>query len=209
MDSYAKRSMPLCMSSLYEELHRASHLKYDGRFQLQGFLKGIGFTLKDSLVYWRQAFSKKFTPRDFESKYAYSIRHYYGKVGKCYDRPPLGCEKIITKLPPPGVGQFHGCPFKYWGESALKSHFHARGFRSDDVERIMNFVDKEDYRASCKQYFEATHEGVTIQSLLDETDTDGGVTPSEHHPNLYFEASEIFWGHKFEKQRRSGEDDAW
>lgn len=51
VDSYAKRSMPLCMSSLYEELHRASHLKYDGRFQLQGFLKGIGFTLQDSLVY--------------------------------------------------------------------------------------------------------------------------------------------------------------
>ena len=73
----------------------------------------------------------------------------------------------------------------------------------------MNFVDKEDYRSSCKQYFEATHEGITIQSLLDETDTDGGVTPSEHHPNLYFEASEIFWGNKSEKQRGGVGDDAW
>ena len=50
VDSYAKRSMPLCMSSLYEELHRASHLKYDGRFQLQGFLME-SVTLQDSLVY--------------------------------------------------------------------------------------------------------------------------------------------------------------
>ena len=207
VDLYAKRSMPLCMSSLYEELHLASHLKYNGRFQLQGFLKGIGFTLQDSLMYWRQAFSKKFNPRDFERKYAYSIRHYYGKVGKRYDRPPLNCDKIITKLPAPGPGQFHGCPFKYWGESALRTHMQARQIRSRDMKNILNLAENKEYQASCREYFQATHEGTTIQLLLDETDTDVGITPSEHHPNLYFEASEIFFNEK--RSGDNGDDGEW
>lgn len=210
IDLYASRSMPLCMYSLFEELQRSSHLKYDGRFQLQGFLKGIGFTLQDSLKYWRQAFSRNFTPREFEKKYAYSIRHYYGKVGKRYDRPPLDCDQIITKLTQPGPGQFHGCPFKYWGESALRTHLNLRDIRRNDVNKILGKVQEKDYQASCREYFRATHEGSSIAAILEEDSTviHSGVTPSEHHPNLYFEASEIFFKSK-ELAGRGGEDEFW
>ncbi len=59
----AKSSMPLCMQNLNEALHTESHLKHGGRMQYGLFLKGIGLSLKEALVFWQTAMAKK-TPGD-------------------------------------------------------------------------------------------------------------------------------------------------
>ena len=221
LDTMASRSMPPCARHLFFELRRRCHLRYSGRVQLRGFLKGIGLSLSDSLKFWRSAFTRggKISNRDFDKKYAYSIRHNYGKEGKRFDRPPLTCEKIIHKLPEPGPSEFHGCPFKCWGEVHLRTYCASRGLRDVDTKTVLELAERSEFRKACRVFFEATHAGVPMISLLQERESDvdagrdmerPGDVPmvasedrgnnertfsklGEHHPNLYFEASEQYY----------------
>lgn len=47
---------PLCMRNLHRELRNNSHLKHYGRLQYTLFLKGIGLSLQECIVFWRKAF---------------------------------------------------------------------------------------------------------------------------------------------------------
>lgn len=47
---------PLCMRNLHRELRKDSHLKHYGRLQYTLFLKGIGLSLQECIVFWRKAF---------------------------------------------------------------------------------------------------------------------------------------------------------
>jgi DNA primase large subunit len=47
---------PLCMKNLHRELRANSHLKHFGRLQYTLFLKGIGLSLQECIVFWRKAF---------------------------------------------------------------------------------------------------------------------------------------------------------
>lgn len=105
------------MRTLHEALCNNSHMKNAGRMQYGLFLKGIGVTLEDALCYWRDAFSKKTDGSAFEKKYAYSIRHYYGKEGKRTNYTPFGCQKIISSSV--GPGEYHGCPFRHMDRDSL------------------------------------------------------------------------------------------
>lgn len=50
------KHFPLCMQNLHRELRKNSHLKHYGRLQYTLFLKGIGLSLQECIVFWRKAF---------------------------------------------------------------------------------------------------------------------------------------------------------
>lgn len=47
---------PLCMQNLHRELRKNNHLKHFGRLQYTLFLKGIGLSLQECIVFWRKSF---------------------------------------------------------------------------------------------------------------------------------------------------------
>lgn len=119
IDVIAQTAMPLCMQNLHEGLRTNNHLMHDGRQQYGLYLKGVGLSLEDALVFWQKSFSKKFTPDEFIKKYAYNIRHSYGKEGNRKDYRPQACSQIINHTAP-GKDQYHGCPYKHWNVEQLR-----------------------------------------------------------------------------------------
>jgi DNA primase large subunit len=107
LDDLSKTSMPLCMSNLHNHLKQDSHLKHSGRMQYGLFLKGIGLKLEDALAFWKYHFAKKIGGDAFDKKYAYNIRHNYGKEGKRVDYTPYSCMKIIQGAAP-SASEAHG-----------------------------------------------------------------------------------------------------
>jgi DNA primase large subunit len=95
----AKTSFPLCMRELFKHLVQGFHLKHFGRLQFGLFLKGAGFSMDDSLTFWRSIFTNRISESDFEKRYAYNIRHSYGQEGKKADYTPWPCVKIMNTKP--------------------------------------------------------------------------------------------------------------
>ena len=42
------------------------------------FVKGIGLTVDEAILFWKTEFCKKIDADKFEKGYAYNIRHMYG-----------------------------------------------------------------------------------------------------------------------------------
>ncbi len=95
------------MSTLHNTIVTVHHLKHSGRMQYGLFLKGVGLDMEDALAFWKQHFCKKMSVDDFNKKYAYNIRHNYGKEGKRKDYTPYPCAKIINGEGPK-AGEVHG-----------------------------------------------------------------------------------------------------
>ena len=104
VEGLASSSFPLCMANLQSGLKDKGHLRHGGRMQYGLFLKGVGLSLEDALVFWQAQFTKSMTADAFLKQYAYNIRHNYGKEGKRVDYTPYSCSKIISG-PPPGAGK--------------------------------------------------------------------------------------------------------
>lgn len=63
IDAHSKH-FPLCMQNLHRELRKNSHLKHYGRLQYTLFLKGIGLSLNECILFWRKSF-KMITDGEF------------------------------------------------------------------------------------------------------------------------------------------------
>lgn len=87
VDSFLQRHAPLCTKSLNDALKHDRHLKHYGRLQLGLFLKGIGLSVEQALLFWRTAFSNM-TDDKFQKEYAYNIRYNYGLEGRRVDYNP-------------------------------------------------------------------------------------------------------------------------
>ena len=70
-----------------------------------------GMELEDAVRFWESMFTKIMSHDDFNKKYAYNVRHMYGKEGARKNYTPYSCMKIIMGAAPE-VGAFHGCPYK-------------------------------------------------------------------------------------------------
>ncbi|EZA50490.1 hypothetical protein DMN91_009628 [Ooceraea biroi] len=173
LNDLSKTSYPLCMRTLHEALVTNSHLKNSGRMQYGLFLKGIGVTLEDALRFWRDAFLKKTDGVAFDKKYAYSIRHYFGKEGRQTNYTPYGCQKIISGAV--GPGEYHGCPFRHMDRDSLCQKLTSYGVFASNATEIMDLAKDGQYHLACAKYFEVTHNKPSSKPLL--------------HPNAYFAES--------------------
>lgn len=169
----SRTSFPLCMSGLQRAIVEHSHLKHAGRMQYGLFLKGIGLSLEEAMVFWQGHFTKRMTGEEFIKQYAYNIRHNYGKEGKRADYTPYSCTKIIMGTPP-GAGEFHGCPYRHWDQAGVRRALLGRGLSAPQVESVMESVSNKHYQIACRREFE--------HRMGLEDDRVG------QHPNGYFEA---------------------
>lgn len=111
IDTASENNMPLCMKNLHNHLKHEHKLKHWGRLQYGLFLKAAGMDLEDAQRFWESMFTKIMSHDDFNKKYAYNVRHMYGKEGARKNYTPYSCMKIIMGAAPE-VGGHHGCPYK-------------------------------------------------------------------------------------------------
>lgn len=132
------------MRTLHEKLRDAHHLKHMGRMQYGLFLKGIGVSLEDALIFWRSEFTRIMTDKQFDSNYAYNVRHNYGQEGKRTDYTPYSCLKIITGNV--GPGESHGCPFRHFDANNLRGTLTRQGVKRDGIEDVISLVEGGHYQ---------------------------------------------------------------
>jgi DNA primase large subunit len=183
---------PLCMSHLHGKLRADAHLKHYGRLQYTLFLKGLGLSLDDCLLFWRRSFRLMADDR-FNKEYRYNIRHAYGDVGGDANRrgrgySPYSCQKILTE-PLPGAGQSHGCPYRTFAVDNLVGLLQSMGVADWDVIKgVREDVTKQRYHVACNRVFEHVHKKelkeVKEKGLWAAEELDTIV-----HPNTYFKRS--------------------
>ena len=183
---------PLCMRNLHIQLRKNSHLKHYGRLQYTLFLKGVGLTLEDCLIFWRQAF-KLITDDVFNKEYRYNVRHVYGDVGgdairrgKGYS--PMSCQKILTEHPP-GSGEAHGCPYRHFSVDNLTTLLQQTGVRDRDVLRgVKEDVEKKKYHLACNRVFDTMHRN-EIKDVKEDGSWSSLDLDTIVHPNTFFRRS--------------------
>lgn len=183
---------PLCMRQLHMSLRKNSHLKHYGRLQYTLFLKGIGLTLEDCLIFWRQAF-KNITDDHFNKEYRYNVRHAYGEVGGDASRrgrgyTPFSCQKILTEHPP-GSGENHGCPYRHFNVDNLTSLLQTTGVTDREVLRgVKEDVEKKRFHIACNRVFDWAHKQ-DIKRVKEEGSWPASELDTIVHPNTYFKRS--------------------
>ncbi|CAO3644859.1 unnamed protein product [Cunninghamella blakesleeana] len=169
-----EKHAPLCMRHLNDALRRDKHLKHSGRLQFGLFLKAIGLSVHEALLFWRTAFVN-ITDDKFQKEYAYNIRHNYGLEGRRTSYAPYNCTKIIQGSSP-STGEYHGCPFKHSTHSSLETRLQKDQIPSKHINEILDLVRGQHYQVACTRYFEITH------PQHEKIDT-------IEHPNAYYELS--------------------
>ncbi|KAF9904093.1 hypothetical protein EC991_003068 [Linnemannia zychae] len=190
-----KVHMPLCMEHLHDELRREKHTRHGGRMQYGLFLKGIGLSLEQALIFWQMAF-EKLTPEQFNKQYAYNVRHSYGMEGKRTDYTPYSCKSIIMNNAP-GSGDHHGCPFRHSSATSLRAQLAAHNVDEFDTDDIIHKVQQRHYQIACTRYYEVTRArmvGISAENVkggLSDSATAGMIASQEviEHPNQFFEQS--------------------
>lgn len=183
---------PLCMRNLHIQLRKNSHLKHFSRLQYTLFLKGIGLSLEECLVFWRQSF-KLITDDTFNKEYRYNVRHAYGDVGGDANRrgrgyTPYSCQKLLTE-PLPGPGQNHGCPYRTYGEDNLISLLQGVGVNDREVLKgVRDDVKKQRFHIACNRVFEWSHR-TEIKKAKDDGTWGQEQQDTIVHPNVYFKRS--------------------
>jgi len=186
---------PLCMQSTMEHMKHEGHLKHGGRMHLGLFLKGIGLSLSEAIIYWRNSFTK-LSGDKFNKQYAYNVRHNYGKEGKRIDYSPYSCSKIISCSP--SNGDYHGCPFKIFDHQNLRKYLVlSKKMKSQDVEAVMELVKGSHYQLACRSFFQHQHRDIMQKKSI----TIDAVDSQWSHPNEYFDHSYMLYhGEKLKKE---------
>ncbi|KAF2863384.1 DNA primase, partial [Piedraia hortae CBS 480.64] len=180
---------PLCMRQLHMELRRNGHLKHFGRLQYTLFLKGIGLSLPECIIFWRKSF-RNLTDEKFKSEYLYNVRHAYGDVGGDANRrskgaTPYSCQKLLTEALPSG-GQSHGCPYRTHGADNLMALLQSTGVTDKSLlQAVQEDVGKQRYHIACNRVFEHTHKA-QLKRVKDQNLWPASELDTILHPNTYF-----------------------
>lgn len=156
IDALAPTHFPLCMRQLHRKFREHHHLKYDGRLQYCMFLKGLGWSVHDTLVHFRAEFVRVLAPATFDKAYAYAIRHSYGLEGGRKDYAPFDCAQIRHGAAP-RHGQYHGCPFHHWDAVHVVRELEASGVASEAAVAIAHVAAAGDAQGACQRFFDASH----------------------------------------------------
>jgi DNA primase large subunit len=172
-------SAPLCMRSSYGVLKKDHHLKHNARLQFGLFLKGIGLTLPDALVFWKSEFMKGGkTGEEFEKQYTYNFKHQYGQAGSMIKYKPYACSKVIGASP--DTSGATGCPFRNCKPADLEKTLTGMGLKKGDVTAVVGKAKERHFQVACTMVFEARHAKLGVE---------GGV----QHPNQYFNESRKYY----------------
>ncbi|ESS29921.1 DNA primase, large subunit [Toxoplasma gondii RUB] len=171
-----RSSFPPCMRRLFGAYMRDHHMRHSGRLQLWLFFKGAGMKLEENLQFNRALWQDA---QKFDREHSYTLRHIYGQEGKRADYPPLSCSKIISgggMLQTPGVGDFHGCPFKHFDKPQLQKLLTEFGLSFNQLLPVLKYKDTNEYQLACREFFMQTHPGSEGEGV-------------GNHPNHFYEAS--------------------
>jgi DNA primase large subunit len=169
----AAESFPLCMATMLRALREAHHLKHKGRQQLGLFLKGIGLPLEEAVRFWRTEMGPHAPGDKFDKEYLYNIRHNYGKEGTRKDYTPHSCLTLVAAVP--GAGEVHGCPYRTFGEDALRAALGRMEVAPAKAEEAVGKARAGHFQLACA----AAWEGKMGCAC------DTGI----NHPNQYYEES--------------------
>ncbi|KAI5804524.1 DNA primase large subunit [Geopyxis carbonaria] len=180
---------PACMTHLHRTLRRTAHLKHFGRLQYTLFLKGLGLSIDECLLFWRQSF-RNIAEDAFNKEYRYNVRHAYGLEGNRRDYKPKSCQQILTETPP-GSGEAHGCPYRHFEKENLLVFLRAEmGVNDAEVLRgVERDVGNKGFHVACNRVFEFRHR----KELEKEREAAGAAAGSGRqtlvHPNEYMTRS--------------------
>ncbi|KAJ9643416.1 DNA primase subunit pri2 [Coniosporium tulheliwenetii] len=183
---------PLCMQHLHRTLRQNSHLKHYGRLQYTLFLKGIGLSLEECILFWRRSF-KLMTDEKFTKEYKYNIRHAYGDVGGDANRrgrgyTPYSCQKLLTEALP-GPGQTHGCPYRTFTVDNLAAMLQQTGVSDrETLKCVREDVARQRYHIACNRVFEYAHK-TEIKEVKNKGVWGEAELDTILHPNTYFKRS--------------------
>lgn len=157
-----KLSFPPCMRQLVETQRvTLKHLKHQGRLQLRPFLKDCGFTMEESMQWWRTELTRdpEIGIDKYEKNYTYDTEHTYGRKGHMKGSHTCSCARIIN-YPIPSAGQVHSCPFRTMEIKPLKEMLHSWGLPAATLPIIEDKVlNGKHYQIACVEYFKAMHPG--------------------------------------------------
>ncbi|OAF66904.1 hypothetical protein A3Q56_05343, partial [Intoshia linei] len=174
IDKLSKESFPPCMQQINLYLNKHHKIKHLARQQYILFLKGIGLSIDEAIKYWKSHFLKVMDLRQFESEYAYNIKHRYGLVGSRTNYKPYSCVKIISEVSPLGR-ECHGCPFRHEDLDTLKRKFTADKVKHSD--NIIQLARSGKFQHACGAYFDSIH------GIDDKTSDHTPNTPNEYFNN--------------------------
>jgi len=159
------------------------------------FLKGLGFSVDESIQFFREKFSQKVDSEKFEKMYAYNIRHMYGAEGKKADYKSWSCQKVIN-LQAPGNQEYHGCPFKVMDREALSRMLQNEyGVTGSQLKEIQESRSKNLYQVACLRLFEARHPNGVSEGV-------------GNHPNAYFNSSIKYFKAREKRQSEKPKEEA-
>ena len=156
------RPFPPCMRDKFEKLSRFAHLQYADRFELNLFLKGVGLTVNETLMFWRKGVFPKGKMKAYQGEHTYAIRHHYGLEGAMKDYTPHNCASLQGKH----EGR-RSCPFVSAGDvETFRNENSARPWYQElsleGRERVENMVFSGNPCAACEQVFVDAHGGTAI-----------------------------------------------
>ncbi len=151
-----QQSAPLCMRRSFGVLKQQHHLKHGGRMQLGLFLKGIGLSMQNALVFWKTEFMLGGkTGDEFEKQYTYNFKHQYGQAGSRTDYHPYAYGKVIGASP--DTSGATGCPFRNSRAEDLTSMLQKMNVGQDVVDKVLNRKQEQHYQLACCAVYESLH----------------------------------------------------